>query len=110
MKKSVCLLLVLCLVVSANIMVSPMLKEAIDTEDSLVWNWCSIPEFAAGLESEDVNIDNSDAYNIYVLIETKEVLPENSFATSNIPLDSGDIDNWLRDHRENVKEYYSAYN
>ena len=110
MKKIICLILTICFIALTNVSPFEFTDESKNAEDSFVWDICSISDFSSQLEAEHIDVDNSEAYNIYMLVEAKNVLPNNTFAASNISLDSQNVDDSLKEHRENVENYYSNYN
>ena len=110
MKKIISVFLVICSVLFTSNLVFLTDKKNIDKKDGVDWNLYSISDFSSGLLSENVDVENSEAYDICMLIETKDLLPENTFDASNIFLDSSNVDVLLKEHRTNVKNYYSTYN
>ena len=112
MKKSICFLLTICFVfIVLNFSYSREVVSEFLVEKSNV-NILSVSEFASRLESEDVDIDDSDTYNICVLIQTDDALLSNdtTFNSSNISVNDKDVDVALKEHRDSVREYYSAQN
>lgn len=67
-------------------------------------------EFFSKLEDKNIDVNDAEAYDICVLIELQDPLANNwFFDVSNIS-SNDDIDTALREHRNNVKEYYTDYN
>ncbi len=109
MKKVISFILAVCFILligSFTWALSPFQK----TDDAFVWDLCSVSEFSAELANEDVNVADGEMYDIYVLIEAKDILADNTFDVSNIPLDSSNIDDFLKKHREDIKKCYSTNN
>lgn len=64
------------------------------------------------LESENVDVNDKDAYEICVLLELDDatVSYNSSFDSRNINIEADNADNALKEHRNKVKEYYLTYN
>lgn len=109
MKKIISFILVICsvLLMGNFTRTFPPKKE---TDNTFVWDLCSISEFSTELANENIDLANEEAYDICVLIETKDILADNTFDTSNISPDYSNIDDLLKKHRENVKMHYSTHN
>lgn len=68
----------------------------------------SSADFLAELNDEDIDVENSEEYDIFLLIEPKESRPED-LHIENMVLED-DIDQSLLQHRKKVKEYYLSHN
>ncbi len=112
MKKVIGLLLVFCLVFLATACGRPISEYTEEFENSSTVNLLGLSELASVLESENIDVENSEAYDVCVLIGAKE--PESNdliaLSASNASVNGEEADRVLKEHRKTVKNYYTAFN
>lgn len=108
-KKFLCLILVSVLLLSCSSCASmPHWNDFIADNNSVAIDLKSSAYFLTELYDEDVDVENSEEYDIFLLIEAKESRPED-LHIENMILDD-DVDQALLQHRKKVKDYYVSYN
>ena len=110
MKKFVSLILTVCFIFLAANVIWP--ANILTEEKSDTLSLCSVSEFKSKLESENVDVNDEDAYEICVLLELDDATVSDAsyFDAKSINVDGDDVDTALKEHRNKVKEYYLAYN
>lgn len=110
LKKLLCLIVVACVISCTVFYTVDLLKDDSDS-DRIFVDIKSFVTLVAELEGAGVDVDNSDEYDICLLIESIEdsTIASNFSCASNIILDE-DIDEALLKHRKKVKDYYLSYN
>lgn len=111
MKKFVSLILTVCFIFLAANTIWPADTRS-EEKTGTILSLSSVSDFTSKLESENVDIADSSAYEISVLIELDDIVSSEgfNFDTRNIHTDSTEIDLELESHRNRVKEYYVEYN
>lgn len=111
MKKFVSLILTVCFIFLAANTIWPADARS-EEKTGTILSLSSVSDFTSKLESENVDIADSSAYEISVLIELDDIVSSEgfNFDTRNILTDSTEIDSELESHRNRVKEYYVEYN
>lgn len=116
MTKKICLFLIVCLVFSfCALPIFALDEESVNTNsdgDSLAVNLLSSSDFYMELEKEGITAEDSDEYNICLLIEVMEdsSVDLTELQASNIIADNNEIDEAIFQHRNMVKNYYSEHN
>ena len=108
MKKIISVFSIICLIF---IVVFVCQKIKLTTDSDKTYNFSSITELCRDLENENIDISNTNEYDVCILIGVKEASPYNDTQIDDFDVsDEGDVDEALRHHREKVKDYYFSLN
>ena len=116
MTNKICLFLIVCLVFSCySLPIAALDEESVNAkndEEVFSVNLLSSGDFYLELEKEGINVEDSEEYNISLLIEVAEdsSVDLTELQASNIIANDNEIDEAILQHRNMVKNYYSEHN